>query len=570
MQVQCLSNGQRLTLDAAAMLGAGGEALVYTIPQDSALVAKVYRKPDQVQARKLAVMVTNPPADPMGSHGHISIAWPVSLLSTVDGQQVIGFLMPRVTGMRPLVACYNPAIRRQQWPLFNYRYLLRTAHNLAAAVRALHARGYVVGDVNESNILVTDTALVTLVDTDSFQVREPHNGVVYRCPVGKPEFTPPELQGCPFSQVDRAPEHDLFGLAVLLFQLLMEGTHPFAGVYQGHGDPPPYETRIATGHFPYSRGRQVPYYPKPSAPPYDILPPTLQEMFVRCFETGHTQALARPDAYTWQRTLQEVEQSLISCPVNDQHLYSNHLHACPWCARAQRLGGRDPFPSRQAVQQYQPQPSPLSRQSPLRALGTPPPVAPSSSRQTLGHSHPTPAPWRSMPLSSSPALARPSRLASVLMGAFWGTVSGMLLSTIVYVLMQHRLVPETLPLILWETVQKTGGSAVWGVVWGTLWGICRRPAVSGHGSRLRSTLTGAVLGAVLGMLTSTLLGITPGYTISIPQSTVLALLINAIGHASLPLIRETFGVFVASLPLHALPGTIVGTALGVVWGAWRR
>jgi DNA-binding helix-hairpin-helix protein with protein kinase domain len=80
MQVQCLSNRQRLTLDAAAMLGAGGEALVYTIPQDSALVAKVYRTPDKVQARKLAVMVTNPPDDPMGSHGHISIAWPVSLL----------------------------------------------------------------------------------------------------------------------------------------------------------------------------------------------------------------------------------------------------------------------------------------------------------------------------------------------------------------------------------------------------------------------------------------------------------------------------------------------------------
>jgi DNA-binding helix-hairpin-helix protein with protein kinase domain len=221
MQVQCLSNGQRLTLDTAAILGAGGEALVYTILQDSSLVAKVYRTPDKVQARKLAVMVTNPPEDPMGSHGHISIVWPVSLLSTVDEQQVIGFLMPRVTGMHPLIACYNPAIRRQQWPLFNYRYLIRTAHNLAAAVRALHARGYVIGDVNESNILVTDTALVTLVDTDSFQVREPHNGVVYRCSVGKPEFTPPELQGCPFAQVDRAPEHDLFGLAVLIFQLLM-------------------------------------------------------------------------------------------------------------------------------------------------------------------------------------------------------------------------------------------------------------------------------------------------------------------------------------------------------------
>jgi serine/threonine protein kinase len=570
MQVQCLSNGQRLTLDAAAMLGAGGEALVYTIPQDRSLVAKVYRTPDKVPARKLAVMVTNPPADPMGSHGHISIAWPVSLLATVDGQQVIGFLMPRVTGRHPLIACYNPAIRRQQWPLFNYRYLLRTAHNLAAAMRALHARGYVIGDVNESNILVTDTALVTLVDTDSFQVREPRHGVVYRCPVGKPEFTPPELQGCPFSQVDRAPEHDLFGLAVLIFQLLMEGTHPFAGVYRGHGDPPPYEARIATGHFPYTRRRQVPYDPKPAAPPFDLLPPTLQELFRRCFETGHTQALARPDASTWQRALQGVEQALIACPANDQHLYSHHLPTCPWCVRTQRLGGRDPFPSRQAVQQSQAPQSSRSLQRPLQPIGTPSPVTPSAPRRTPGHPHPTTGPWHSMRPSPSRALARPSLLASVCLGALWGTVSGVLLSMIVYVLMQRPRVSGPLPVMVWESVQQAGGSAIWGGVWGTMWGMCRRPAGPGHNSRLRRILTGAVLGAVLGLLTSALLGLTPGSTMSMPQHTVLELLGSATWHASLPRIREMFGAFVASLPLHALPGTILGTILGIVWGVWRR
>ena len=59
-------------------------------------------------------------------------------------------------------------------------------------MRALHERGYVVGDVNESNILVNRGALVTLIDTDSFQVRSAEQ--VYRCRVGKPEYTPPELQ----------------------------------------------------------------------------------------------------------------------------------------------------------------------------------------------------------------------------------------------------------------------------------------------------------------------------------------------------------------------------------------
>ena len=101
-------------------------------------------------------------------------------------------------------------------------------------------------------------------------------GSYYRCPVGKPEFTPPELQGRLFAHLDRAPEHDLFGLAVLIFQLLMEGTHPFAGVFLGHGGrPPPCGTHCcpaispiaesATGHIvPCRRHR-----PRPSC----ILPP---------------------------------------------------------------------------------------------------------------------------------------------------------------------------------------------------------------------------------------------------------------------------------------------------------
>ena len=103
------------------------------------------------------------------------------------------------------------------------------------------------------SVSVGDDALVTLMDTDSFQVRDPQNGVIYRCHVGTPEYTPSELQGRDFASVDRAPEHDLFGLAVLIFQLLMEGTHPFAGTFQGRGEPPPLAERIDVGWFPYGR-----------------------------------------------------------------------------------------------------------------------------------------------------------------------------------------------------------------------------------------------------------------------------------------------------------------------------
>ncbi len=371
MRLQRQSDGASIVLDPAQTLGRGGEALVFAAPFDAALVAKIYHDPTEERARKLDVMVANPPDDLN------AIAWPLDLLRTGGAKpRTVGYLMPRASGVRPIFTFYNPATRREQCPLSNYLYLTRTARNLAAAVRALHARGYVIGDVNESNILVTETALVTLVDTDSFQVRDPQTGAVYRCPVGKPEFTPPELQGKTFAHADRQPAHDRFGLAVLLFQLLMEGVHPFAGIYQGEGDPPPHEERIAAGHFPYGN-RRVPYRPMPFAPPFEMLHPDLRRLFTRAFETGHDNPALRPTADEWFGALTTAEADLIVCPVNPQHRYGSHLPACPWCARTARLGGRDPFPSRQAVQrgEYLPPrrrraPSPRS-QTPLAQSGRP-------------------------------------------------------------------------------------------------------------------------------------------------------------------------------------------------------
>jgi DNA-binding helix-hairpin-helix protein with protein kinase domain len=349
MQVlRCLPHPEILNLTAS--LGQGGEACVYAVANDDKLVAKVYHKPTVTHAHKLQAMLANPPENPTANLGHISIAWPQELLQGVDGSgRIIGFVMPRIQGMRPIIDFYNPRTRRQHCPLFNYQYLLRTARNLAAAFAALHASRYCVGDVNESNILVSDTALVTLVDTDSFQVRDSEKNLVYRCAVGKPEFTPPELQNKIFAQYDRENSHDLFGLAVLIFQLLMEGTHPFSGIFQGMVEPPPYEARIIAGHFTYSQQRQVPYLPTPIAPPWEILHPSLQELFVRCFEDGHNNPQLRPNAQTWLSAIAQAEDSLVTCAVNPQHHYNNHLEKCPWCERTLRLGGRDPFPSLQAI-----------------------------------------------------------------------------------------------------------------------------------------------------------------------------------------------------------------------------
>ncbi len=350
MQLRRQSTGEIITLHPGSLLGTGGEARVYSLTQEANLVAKIYHQPDLTRIQKLAAMIANPPEVAEAGRELQAVAWPLDLLVTANEEQkVVGFLMPRIAAMRSIADFYNPRTRRQFNPLFNYFYLHRTARNLATAVRSLHERGYVVGDINESNILISETAVVTLVDADSFQVHDQQNQKVFRCAVGKPEFTPPELQYKAFADVDRLPEHDLFGLAVILFQLLMEGTHPFAGQFRGNGEPPPIKERIAAGHFVYGT-KFVPYQPAPVAPRFTMLDPALQSLFVRCFEDGHKDPKARPTAGAWQVALAEAETLMRTCRINEQHRYGNHLQSCPWCERAKLLQGRDPFPSRKVVQ----------------------------------------------------------------------------------------------------------------------------------------------------------------------------------------------------------------------------
>ncbi len=344
------NTGDLIELDAVRVLGAGGEARILELHENETLLAKVYRRPTVQRARKLEAMLANPPDDPTAAQGHISVAWPIDLLETASTPpQIVGFLMARASGTRPLIDFFNPMTRREHCPLFDYSYLMRTARNLAISVRAVHARGYVIGDVNESNILATETALVTLVDTDSFQVRDSESDIIYPCPVGRPEYMPPELQGKNLSDTVLRTEHDLFGLAILIFQILMEGTHPFAGIYTGDDDPPAYEERIASGHYTYRTDQYI-YRPMPAAPPFELLTPRLRATFARCFEDGHEFPSARLDAQAWVEALREAESELVDCVVNRQHRHGVHLEACPWCERARFFGGRDPFPSRWAVE----------------------------------------------------------------------------------------------------------------------------------------------------------------------------------------------------------------------------
>jgi hypothetical protein len=359
MRVLRETDGWEITLEGPA-LGRAGEASVYAVPDCPGLAAKIYHNPTPEQARKLAAMLAAPPVLPAGN-GHVAIAWPMArLLEPGVERRVIGYLMPRL-GQAPLLwEVSNPGARQQVYPQFHYGSLLRAARNLAGVVGTLHRSGYVIGDLNESNVVVTPQALVTLIDVDLFQVRA--GGRLYRCPVGRPEYAPPELQGVPSAEVERQPEHDTFALAVLIFRLLMQGAHPFAGTCGDSSELDSIPARIAAGSWPYAWERPGPSLPSPHAPPWSVLPPAVQELLRCCFEDAREDPALRPGAARWQQALEEAENDLTTCPQNAQHRYARGLDVCPWCLLA-RQQGHDPFPP---AKEAQPRRSEAPRQSPTR------------------------------------------------------------------------------------------------------------------------------------------------------------------------------------------------------------
>jgi serine/threonine protein kinase len=329
--VYTTSAGKSVTLEK--QLGSGGEGEVWTV-QGRLEVAKIYHplivKPEH--ERKIRAMIANPPVDEMRVKGHVSIAWPTEML--YQAGKFAGFLMPMLEQSPTIFTVYNPVKRKRECPGFNWKYLFHTALNLSKAVEAIHYKNYVIGDLNESNVLVKASALVSVIDTDSFQVRD-KNGQVYHCKVGKEDFTPPELFGAPLDKVDRLPEHDYFGLGVLIFRLLMEGYYPFTGVLKQNvplNEPAQYYC-LKMGAFPYVDNPVV--GPPLGAPPFNILPREVRNLFLRCFVTGHKNLQARPSPREWGRALENAEKNLVACKSNKDHYYSRHLTQCPWCQREQ-------------------------------------------------------------------------------------------------------------------------------------------------------------------------------------------------------------------------------------------
>lgn len=300
------------------LLGGGGEGEVYSLKDNPRLVAKLYfenKLPGKEEKiREMIPLCT----EALRQFAAIPIA---PLYNSQNS--FVGFLMDLVEGAE--FHKFLSKSRQTIFPNARWNFFVRVAKNLARSVEALHQTGFIVGDINESNVFILQDATVKIIDCDSFQFHSPSQKK-FLCEVRKPEYTPPELQDLQ-AETWRTENNDYFSLAVLIFQILFINRHPFTGITQTADDPPIGKVikdhRFAFGSDSKVRG----WLPPPYSLNLEETSPFIETYFRRSFLTNDS----RPTAKDWIKILGNLENSLKKCSDNNGHFYPDSNAYCPWC-----------------------------------------------------------------------------------------------------------------------------------------------------------------------------------------------------------------------------------------------
>lgn len=211
-------------------IGGGGQGAIYAKMLDSGIEAacKIFndRQPsDLVDKIHRMVEIGRENAGELIKHRHV--AWPQLVIYDKQGN-FIGYAMKRVKGLSLNFLAHTQA-GPKHFPDMDRDKVAKLLIGIWKTVNVLHKRGIFIGDVNLNNFLCTPDYQPCLIDTDSYQVEK------WKCPVGRAEMTPPEHLDKRFGEVTRTRESDLYSLAILSFQCLMLGKHPFEYIGSGSG-----------------------------------------------------------------------------------------------------------------------------------------------------------------------------------------------------------------------------------------------------------------------------------------------------------------------------------------------
>ncbi|MBO9713846.1 hypothetical protein [Sphingomonas sp.] len=373
MNEVCLGRGaSRKVLPLGRLLGEGAAGKVYDVPAMPGAAAKLYHGDAEARRHeaKIDAMIANPPDLPPATHGgnrYPQIAWPQAKLFDRSGR-FIGFLMPEINFTRStsLVNLLQKNSRRVEKLSEYYGYRVLVARNLASVFAELHRAGHHMIDMKPANLrFYPQVSWMAVVDTDGFSIAG--NGGRIPADQLSDEYIAPEAWKRPVGEL--GVEQDLFALAVIIFQLLNNGVHPFAGGSIGaRGQATDLQARILDGLYPYAL-RPPPGTVPSTASVHAMFRPLTREMFDRAFLPRRE----RPSAGEWRDHLDALLQQLSPCGVRPEE----HVHfggGCGFCAHEERVAAASAKPG--ARRRAQGQAAPPRRTSAPARPARPGPMLP--------------------------------------------------------------------------------------------------------------------------------------------------------------------------------------------------
>lgn len=309
--------GVALKLGERDEKASGGEGVVYAYPANPNILVKIYKanklanpaKKAEIAAR-LRAMLANQACVKMPG-----LAWP--LMPVFDAEKnMIGFVMRACKGVPFQSLFAGPKSVQAKFPNWTRRELALTALAFVKRCHELAEAGVLVNDFNPANFLVDEQCNVSFIDTDSYQLCD-SRGKAYLAHTHFPSHTAPELLTDQSSlQRPRTIEQVRFSAAILAFQLLMCGYHPYSYYDSATGGVvgTPDENLVA-GRCPLGLGADC-RLPEGWYRLWSWLSGKLKNSFIETFRFGHRDRSRRTSlgqlAYTLQGFIFETERA--NCP----------------------------------------------------------------------------------------------------------------------------------------------------------------------------------------------------------------------------------------------------------------
>lgn len=319
-------SGRRLTL--TSMLGCGGQGAVYRTDDPACAVKVRWRGEDAAAWERRIERIAFLQRELAASPGVKRFVLPRELLA----QPWLGYEMPLLLSAQSVADLIR--MPREQ-PELAYlesggiRRRLGIAVRCARALMALHAAGFVFGDLSASNALTASDrarSTVRLIDCDNIDIAGSEGTGI----LGTPGYWAPELV-----QQRARPDAatDDHSLAVLMHELVYLA-HPLRGDALLEKDPEEAEALLERGELPWvfdpndMRNRTSAGLPLALAAAEDT---TLFLRFREAFGAGLRDRTRRPSAASLHEAAERLLRLCLDCPhCRGTQIYRKQRE-CTWC-----------------------------------------------------------------------------------------------------------------------------------------------------------------------------------------------------------------------------------------------